>query len=104
MTRSMLQDRRYLAYTLDTLADPVWLPVAQVFAKQFREINGITAQEFIKRELARVNEQGNSAPVVEDGSRSRNSAKQRAVRHYTTKNKPPKMNSTTSLQKSTAFG
>ena len=69
MTRLMLQDRRYLAYTLDTLADLCGYQSRQVFAKQFREINGITAQEFIKRELARVNEQGNSAPVAEDGSR-----------------------------------
>ncbi|QIY84843.1 helix-turn-helix transcriptional regulator [Chryseobacterium sp. NEB161] len=69
MTRLMLQDRRYLAYTLDTLADLCGYQSRQVFAKQFREINGITAQEFIKRELARVNEQGHSAPVAEDGSR-----------------------------------
>lgn len=69
MTRLMLQDRRYLAYTLDTLADLCGYQSRQVFAKQFREINGITAQEFIKRELARVNEQGNSAPVAEGGSR-----------------------------------
>ena len=69
MTRLMLQDRRYLAYTLDTLADLCGYQSRQVFAKQFREINGITAQEFIKRELARVNEQGNSALVAEDGSR-----------------------------------
>lgn len=69
ITSLMLQDKKYLAYTLDTLADLCGYQSRQVFAKQFREINGITAQEFIKRELARVNEQGHSAPVAEDGSR-----------------------------------
>lgn len=69
MTRLMMEDRRYLAYTLDTLADLCGYQSRQVFAKQFREINGITAQEFIKRELERVNEQGNNASLPENGNR-----------------------------------
>lgn len=81
MTRLMLQDRRYLAYTLDTLADLCGYQSRQVFAKQFREINGITAQEFIKREQARVenNQESKNASIKGDVNNSPETAQSKEL-------------------------
>lgn len=81
ITSLMLQDKKYLAYTLDTLADICGIHSRQVFARQFREINGITAQEFIKREQARVenNQESKNASIKGDVNNSPETAQSKEL-------------------------
>ena len=64
ITQKLYNDREYLKYTVETLAEKCGMASRQNFSDLFQEINGIRPTDFVKQRKKELEEQGNSSISV----------------------------------------
>lgn len=57
ITNMMLEDKKYLNYKIDSLAEMCGMLNRQVFTRHFREINGMSPKDFMRKRNQELDQQ-----------------------------------------------